>query len=745
MRRRVPLARAAALVACVAFGALGAAHVRLRYEQNGSPLFWSDPDGVDVTIQSNGSDDIGDGSHATAIQAAVEAWNAVEGSRARLALTGAGAERIDWQSPEVHLVLFDETGASGFFPGYSSIVAITPLTFFTDGRIVDADVIFNGKNFRFTTSGESGRFDVEDVAAHELGHLLGLDHSGVAGATMYPYVDAGVILHRSLSMDDARGLRHVYPSTSFARISGQVRRSADASPIAGAHVWALDADGRVAAAILSSASGAFTLQGLDAGTYSVHVDPLDGPVSAGNVGGGQTIATDFEATALGSVTVGAGALETVGTHEVGPDVAVQLGRTADRYPLRAVRGETSLQNVRGNGLVAGSTITCSDPSLGIHGVVWSGASVTFQFTVPAGAPLGHVDLVVTDPGGARDVLVGGVEITPPDPVVAGVTPGDGDPLGATPVAITGTGFRPGARVVIGDRVYRDGAAGGCVVEGPGRITLTTAATIAGDHDVVVIDPTGVEGRLDDSFEVVVQPDLTTVFPTVGAAAGGTLVVLTGRHFVPGSAVEIDGVPQADVTVRSPSRIDVVTSGGVPGGPHVLSVTTPGGLTADAAFTYLPTPDPAIHMVTPDSVDSAGGSTVTVFGGGFDGDTEVVFGADPRTGAGGAFGAVDVLDAGTLRVTTPGAAIGTTSLMVRDGLSGQVATMEAAFTFTGEIDYGDDGGGGCGAVLPRRPPTARDIAGGAGWIALAFVLGLLRSRRAGGRASNGAAPAGMIAA
>jgi len=727
---RTALLRAAVLASCVAFGALGAAHVRLRYEQSGQLLFWSDPDGVEVTIQANGSDDIGDGSHATAIRAAVEAWNMVGGSRARLELTASGAERLDWQSPEVHLVLFDETGASGFFPGFSSIVAITPITFFTDGRIADADVIFNGKNFTFTTSGEPGRFDVEDVTAHELGHLLGLDHSGVAGATMYPYVDAGVILHRSLSMDDARGLRHIYPVSSFARISGRVQRDADASGIAGAHVWARDADGRVAAAILSDASGAFTLQGLDAGAYTVHVDPLDGPVSAANLGGGQAVATDFEAAMLGSVTVGAGALESVGTHGLGPDVAVQLGRPADPYPVRVVRGATNLVNVRGNGLVAGSSLACSDPTLSIQSVVWSGGSVTFQLTVPAGALPGHVDLTVTDPGGARDVLVGGLEITPPDPTVVSVAPTLGDPLGGTAVTITGSGFRSGARVVIGDRVYRDGAAGGCVVEAPDRITLTTAATIAGDHDVVVIDPTGVEGRLDDSFDVVVQPDLTTVFPAVGAATGGTLVVLTGRHFVPGCEVEIDGVPQADVTVRSPSRIDVVTSGGVPGGPHLLSVTTPGGLTADAAFTYLPTPDPAIHMVTPDNVDSAGGATVTIFGGGFGGETEVVFGADPRTGAGGALGAVEVLDAGTLRVTTPGASIGTTSLMVRDGLSGQVATMEAAFTFTGEIDYGDGDGGGCGAVIPTRPPTARDVAGGAGWIALAFALALLRAWRAG---------------
>ncbi|MEZ6020564.1 MAG: matrixin family metalloprotease [Planctomycetota bacterium] len=73
---------------------------------------------------------------------------------------------------------FDEINSSGYFPTGSGIVAITPLEFYTTGRIIDADVLFNGKDFHFTTKQETNRFDIQDVAAHELGHLLGLDHSG---------------------------------------------------------------------------------------------------------------------------------------------------------------------------------------------------------------------------------------------------------------------------------------------------------------------------------------------------------------------------------------------------------------------------------------------------------------------------------------------------------------------------------------------------------------------------------------
>ena len=84
--------------------------------------------------------------------------------------------------------------------------------------------MFNGDDHQFTTSQAAGDFDVQDVVAHELGHLLGLNHSGWAGSTMFPYVDPSVILHRSLSEDEERGLRDAYPAVSLGRITGTIQR-----------------------------------------------------------------------------------------------------------------------------------------------------------------------------------------------------------------------------------------------------------------------------------------------------------------------------------------------------------------------------------------------------------------------------------------------------------------------------------------------------------------------------------------
>ncbi len=54
-------------------------------------------------------------------------------------------------------------------------------------------------------------FDLITVAAHEIGHALGLAHSAVAGALMAPYYDGA---HRRLESDDIAGIRALYGTIS---------------------------------------------------------------------------------------------------------------------------------------------------------------------------------------------------------------------------------------------------------------------------------------------------------------------------------------------------------------------------------------------------------------------------------------------------------------------------------------------------------------------------------------------------
>lgn len=52
-----------------------------------------------------------------------------------------------------------------------------------------------------------GRFDTETVALHEIGHLLGLNHSQVVGSVMFPTYGGQ---RRALTQDDIAGIRALY-------------------------------------------------------------------------------------------------------------------------------------------------------------------------------------------------------------------------------------------------------------------------------------------------------------------------------------------------------------------------------------------------------------------------------------------------------------------------------------------------------------------------------------------------------
>lgn len=80
-----------------------------------------------------------------------------------------------------------------------------------DDRIYDADVYTNTAQPLYS-SGEScsGEYDVEGIMAHEVGHVIGIGHSNVAGATMYPTVSACNTANRTLATDDVNAKNDLY-------------------------------------------------------------------------------------------------------------------------------------------------------------------------------------------------------------------------------------------------------------------------------------------------------------------------------------------------------------------------------------------------------------------------------------------------------------------------------------------------------------------------------------------------------
>lgn len=116
------------------------------------------------------------------------------------------------------------------------------------GSISEADVVINahpvsadGLPAQFSTDGTPGTYDLESAFTHELGHLLGLEHSGVIAATMQARQGVNGLYslpsmsNRTLSEDDRAAVRGIYgPHDGLGALEGKISNSS--GKIGRAHV-----------------------------------------------------------------------------------------------------------------------------------------------------------------------------------------------------------------------------------------------------------------------------------------------------------------------------------------------------------------------------------------------------------------------------------------------------------------------------------------------------------------------------
>lgn len=62
-----------------------------------------------------------------------------------------------------------------------------------------------------------GAFDIQGLVTHEYGHILGLGHSNVAGATMFASLSGDGIAARSIEADDRAGVQFIYGAAALAK------------------------------------------------------------------------------------------------------------------------------------------------------------------------------------------------------------------------------------------------------------------------------------------------------------------------------------------------------------------------------------------------------------------------------------------------------------------------------------------------------------------------------------------------
>lgn len=193
----------------------------------------------------------------------------------------------------------DDDGRStlGFLnePTLDRVLATT--SFLVDGvtgELLEADVFFNSAfNWSTAAAGETGRWDLESIAVHEIGHLSGLGHSAIgetevtptgrrmlsSAAVMFPIaLGTANISGRKLEADDIAGISDIYPDQGFTRTTGSVsgRVTRNGSGLFGAHVVAFDlTTGSMVGNFTLSSSGRFSIAGLSPGPHVMRVEPLD--------------------------------------------------------------------------------------------------------------------------------------------------------------------------------------------------------------------------------------------------------------------------------------------------------------------------------------------------------------------------------------------------------------------------------------------------------------------------------------
>ncbi|MCZ6491277.1 MAG: matrixin family metalloprotease [Acidobacteria bacterium] len=391
-----------------------------------------------------------------AVDDAFRAWSEIPGIAITFADEGTSS-LTDGATDGVNLITFQDTNGA-LPPGVLAIAS--PLFSIPDGRIMEADIVFNTQEI-FSPLGRANSIDLIGVAMHEIGHMLGLEHTGVFSSIMNPSSESGSgVANRTLQSDDAITAKVLYPVQTFAADTGAITGTITTStgaPVKTAHVIAVNVpDGAPVASQLSGADGSFRIAGLPPDNYQVMIEPLDGPIGQFDFPGFFSDGLfDFPTTFFGglatpaTVAVTAGQDASVGGIQLLPTDPSQLNidllglvtptqggssASAGRGSRFLPRGQSHQLFVTAVNQDSISNLTFSGPDIVPQGGTVDG-SFTFNnktirqqnVTIGASAALGPSNLFLTN-ASSFSAIPGGVVVT--------VNPQMGTPL------VDGAGFAP---------------------------------------------------------------------------------------------------------------------------------------------------------------------------------------------------------------------------------------------------------------------------------------------------------------
>jgi len=184
-------------------------------------------------------------------------------------IKGDGTSLITTAVTADNLKLFPQQSASP--------AAVTRVFRDVRGYISEADIVLN-PFVRFSSDGSFDTFDLQNTLTHEIGHLLGLEHSPVWGSIMYARASRslGPAYFRGsrdeLPQVDSSAVRGLYgPRLDDVKCCGVVSgRISGPLPTARVLVWIEEIDtGRLIAAAVPEKDGTYRVDGLPEGDFQV--------------------------------------------------------------------------------------------------------------------------------------------------------------------------------------------------------------------------------------------------------------------------------------------------------------------------------------------------------------------------------------------------------------------------------------------------------------------------------------------
>jgi len=306
--------------------------------------------------------------------------------------------------------------ADGLFAG-QNFIALTTNWYDDTAHIKESDI-------QVDPGALAGNYNVQQVVEHEVGHLLGLDHSAVLSSMMYPFVGLDGV--PSLDSDDKIAMQMLYPRTDSGGAIMQGRVLGDGGGIYAAQVVAVSDSGAPVATALTNQNGEFEMRGVPPGNYRLYAEPLDGPVDVRNLSGNwrnaKTTSFPTQFADGGSIHVDGGkvygnvVINAPGTTQLNPKWVgsfdpAQANLSLNSTAIVLAPGETTAIAVAGDGFVSGMT-TFDMGSADIRRVsdfTYAGNYVYATFAVAANASPQSLNIFVKS-GNLEAALTGGVRI-----------------------------------------------------------------------------------------------------------------------------------------------------------------------------------------------------------------------------------------------------------------------------------------------------------------------------------------------